>query len=119
MKKLIFVLSLFLTAALCGNVAIAGPAGHPVPGHGTPDEVPPAEETVCDSVFYEYGGRAWGLCVAYCEAQDCDLLEEGDKKSCDKLYDKWTDLMVETFPQDAIEIPCEECVGEGCTPPTP
>lgn len=35
---------------------------------GTPDGQTPAEETVCDG----YHGAAYGLCVSYCEARDCD-----------------------------------------------
>jgi hypothetical protein len=35
---------------------------------GTPDGTTPADETVCDN---EPNGL-YGLCVAYCEAMDCD-----------------------------------------------
>lgn len=54
-------------------------------GDGTPDTDPPAEEEVCDG----FGGRMWGLCVAYCEAQDCPASEH---PSCDVLRDKLYDL---------------------------
>ena len=39
-------------------------------GHGTPDGVPPADEEVCSKT---HGGPGYGLCVAYCEANDCEL----------------------------------------------
>jgi hypothetical protein len=54
-------------------------------GDGTPDTDPPAEEAVCDGL----GGRVWGLCVAYCEAQDCPASEH---PSCDVLREKLFDL---------------------------
>lgn len=57
--KLLFVVALVLTLA---NVALASN------GHGTPDNQPPADETICDI----YSGAAYGLCTAYCEAMDCD-----------------------------------------------
>jgi hypothetical protein len=57
--KLLFVASLILAFA---NVTVASN------GHGTPDNQPPADETVCDI----YSGAAYGLCNAYCEAMDCD-----------------------------------------------
>ena len=38
---------------------------------GTYDGQTPAEELVCDNAGLE--GGAYGLCIAYCEATDCDL----------------------------------------------
>jgi hypothetical protein len=35
----------------------------------TPDGMPPSQETVCSGLT----GAAFGLCNAYCEAQDCDV----------------------------------------------
>lgn len=64
-------------------------------GDGTPDTDPPAEEQVCNA----YGGRAWGLCVAYCEAQDCPASEH---PSCDVLRSKLYDLLgSDIFPCDS------------------
>lgn len=92
--KHIFIFSIFL---LGFSFAQARPTAHPVPGHGTPDETPPAEEAVCD----HYGGRLWGLCVAYCEAQDCDQPDQYAKESCWVLRDKLMDLVGSTqFPCD-------------------
>lgn len=39
---------------------------------GTPDGVTPANEGVCDVLIGGTPGL-YGLCVAYCEAQDCDF----------------------------------------------
>ena len=47
-------------------------------GHGTPDGVTPAVEDICSGLQ----GAAYGLCNAYCEAQDCDA---HPKKSCEHL----------------------------------
>ena len=38
----------------------------------TPDGMTPAEESVCDEL-HEATPGLFGLCVAYCEAQDCDF----------------------------------------------
>jgi hypothetical protein len=40
-------------------------------GNGTFDGETPANEGVCDDVFYASPGL-YGLCVAFCEAQDCE-----------------------------------------------
>lgn len=39
----------------------------------TADGMTPAEETVCNDL----SGAAFGLCNAYCEAMDCELLDDG------------------------------------------
>jgi len=52
------------------------------------DDITPAEETVCDGL----PNGLFGLCNAYCEAQDCSLSEPTN--SCDQLlgnYQKKTD----------------------------
>ena len=64
----------------------------------TPDGRTPAEETVCTDAGLS--GAAFGLCNAYCEAQDCDV---NDRPSCERLrenYAKHTGTMV--FPCDAF-----------------
>lgn len=48
----------------------------------TADGVTPAEETVCDGQV----GALWGLCVAYCEAMDCDYESPlADEQACDRV----------------------------------
>jgi hypothetical protein len=67
-------------------------------GDGTPDESPPAEESVCDDAGLV--GAAYGLCVAYCEANDCDAFP--DSQACDRLFDNYTKITGEaSFPCDA------------------
>ena len=51
----------------------------------TLDGVTPAEETACTK--YEGEGARYGLCIAYCEAQDCDLYKED--LSCQRIKDNF------------------------------
>ncbi len=49
------------------------------------DDLPPSEEGVCDSLLDGTAGL-FGLCNAYCEAQDCDEYAPGDQtQSCQRL----------------------------------
>jgi hypothetical protein len=67
-------------------------------GDGTPDESPPAEEAVCDGLM----GAAFGLCVAYCEANDCDAFP--DSQACDVLRDKYAKITGELgFPCETVD----------------
>ena len=64
-------------------------------GHGTPDGVPPADETSCDGLT----GAAHGLCVAYCEANDCNL--DSDSEECTSLRANFAKITGSTsFPCD-------------------
>jgi hypothetical protein len=76
---------------------VSGPATAFAIGHGTPDESPPAEEAVCD----ESGlmGAAFGLCIAFCEANDCD--EFPNKKACGVLRANYARITGE------LAFPCE------------
>lgn len=69
-------------------------------GDGTPDTDPPAQEEVCNGL----GGRMWGLCVAYCEAQDCPGSEH---PSCEVLRKKLADLT------GSAQFPCDDDGGIG------
>ena len=51
---------LFLSLSVFGPLAAAA----------TPDDAPPANESVCDQLIGGTPGL-YGLCVAFCEAQDC------------------------------------------------
>lgn len=52
-----------------------------VAGAQTPDGETPAEEEVCDKYVGE--GARHGLCIAYCEAQDCETFKDDD--SCRRI----------------------------------
>ncbi len=84
--------------ALMAAVAIAStPVGALAYGDGTPDEQPPAEEPPCDAAGLR--GAAYGLCIAYCEANDCEI--QPDKVACDRLRENYAKLTGEDlFPCD-------------------
>jgi hypothetical protein len=50
------------------------------PGHGTPDGETPAEEDICDDLKYATPGL-YGLCVAFCEAQDSECVPNWDAEN--------------------------------------
>ena len=85
MKKVILVSMAALFALCIGSAAAFA---------GTPDGITPNAEEACDGET----GKAKGLCVAFCEAQDCD---ENPSDTCDTLRDNWTSITGET------SFPCE------------
>ena len=87
---------LFATLGLA--VALVAPGASLGFGDGTPDESPPAEETVCEDAGLR--GAAYGLCVAFCEANDCDAFP--DSEACDRLWSNYTKITGED------SFPCEE-----------
>lgn len=60
----------------------------PVTVGQTPDEETPSEEEACDK--YEGEGARYGLCIAYCEAQDCEGLKL-DPISCRNIEQNFID----------------------------
>src|SRR5215470_20414343 len=66
--------------AVLGIVSMRAPNG--AWGLGTPDGMPPSRETVCNGL----SGAAFGLCNAFCEAQDCDV---HPRPSCDHLRENF------------------------------
>ncbi|CAB9498252.1 unknown protein [Seminavis robusta] len=88
---------LFLVQPFFSDVALA---------QGTPDDLPPALETWCD----QYHGRDYGVCNAYCEAQDCEG-PNADKNSCDGLREKFLQSTGETrFPCEVSRCPCWDSI---------
>jgi hypothetical protein len=83
--------ALFLTAAIGAPLPAAGY------GNGTPDGQPPAEEPVCDNAGLERA--AFGLCIMFCEASDCDL--HPTRSSCRILRRNYHRLTGESL------FPCE------------
>src|SRR5262245_61544889 len=95
MKSLTRSLAGFGLAAL-----LLAPASAFAIGHGTPDESPPAEEAVCDDAGLM--GAAFGLCIAFCEANDCDTHPKA--KACKKLRANYARITGElAFPCEQIE----------------
>jgi hypothetical protein len=77
-QKVVVAFSLALGVAL-GSYSTAYALGG-----GTPDGTPPPGESACDGLT----GRVWGLCVAYCEAQDCFESPGSEHPACDVLREK-------------------------------
>ncbi len=87
-------------AALLMTTPVGTPSPAAAYGNGTPDGQPPAEELVCDNAGLERA--AFGLCVAYCEAIDCDL--HPNRQACRSLrknYARFTGQ--ELFPCEMRE----------------
>lgn len=92
---------LVTTAAMlvAGALVIGSSTAHAY-GDGTPDQTPPAEELVCESAGLY--GSAYGLCVAFCEANDCDAqLDQPDDKACSALRKRYVRATEQLF------FPCE------------
>ncbi len=84
--------------ALMAGMMISLPALALAYGDGTPDGQPPAEELPCDAAGLR--GAAYGLCIAYCEANDCEI--QPDKNACDRLRANYSKLTGEDlFPCDS------------------
>lgn len=87
-----------LFATLAVATFLGAPQASLAFGDGTPDTDPAAEETVCEDA--ELLGAAYGLCVAYCEANDCDVVP--DTQACEVLRSKYASITGEEF------LPCED-----------
>jgi len=74
------------------------------------DDITPAEETVCDGL----PNGLFGLCNAYCEAQDCDLSSE--RKSCSNLLEHYQERSGYPGPpcvcRDVCDAEWNACVDE-------
>ncbi len=67
----------------------------------TPDGSPPSVETVCSGL----SGAAFGLCNAYCEAQDCDT--NPGRPSCEVLRSNFEQITGSSV------FPCDPQCGDG------
>ena len=91
-----------ITLGLLAAVSIGAPALALAYGDGTPDGQPPAEEQICDPAA-GLRGAAYGLCVAYCEANDCET--QPDKHACGVLLGNFQRITGEsTIPCVSIGI---------------
>jgi hypothetical protein len=81
-----------------GALAMALGPGSVSLAQGTPDGVTPADERGCDGMT----GAGRGLCIAYCEANDCEL--DPDSQECRKLRANFAKITGSTsFPCEADE----------------
>lgn len=101
MKKLNMYLMLVVAMALFG---IGGAAAVPPEQFGTPDGLPPPMEDICDME----SGAAHGLCIAYCEAMDCDSDDpNANKRACKRVHANFEKLTGKIPPCERI-CPCWE-----------
>ncbi|WP_394230922.1 hypothetical protein [Shewanella colwelliana] len=105
-----FIISLLITTLFSA----------PLAAEGTPDGATPANEGVCDAL---QGGTPslYGLCVAFCEAQDTfdeetpvtqETVDEylASSKQSQRIYDKYNDRKEATDPtMPCIVIQQDEC----------
>lgn len=73
----------------------------------TSDGETPAVESVCDG----QEGALLGLCIAYCEAMDCDSPDTtANPKACESVLANWA------RKADGAGIPCAggDCRDQGC-----
>lgn len=78
------------------------------------DDGSPADETICDELQDATPGL-YGLCIAYCEAQDCDG-DDFDSMQCDprkqSVLDNYNRKRTEADP----EMPCAQTVEPDACP---
>ncbi|MAT65101.1 MAG: hypothetical protein CMN57_05615 [Gammaproteobacteria bacterium] len=93
--------SVFTAAAIlvAGAIGFAAPAAA-----STPDGETPANEGVCDELMGATPGL-YGLCVAYCEAQDLDTVDKQPPNT--KILDNYRKKMKAGDPDmPCIQAPC-------------
>jgi hypothetical protein len=89
----------FIAAAFLASLVLLVPESQAQ----TADGQPPAIEQVCDGKT----GALWGLCVAYCEAMDCDYpFPHASDEACDHVLGNYLKKSGGDLP------PCEESGGE-------
>ena len=68
-----------------------------------PDFVPASQDSICNSV----SGAAFGLCISYCEAMDCDGEEAAASESaCLTIRDRFVQLTGSDVPCEVEVCPC-------------
>jgi hypothetical protein len=115
MRCIVHLTRPILSSALVASLAVLLVTLHPQAlSAQTPDGVPPSQETVCSGLT----GAAFGLCNAYCEAQDCDV---HPRPSCAQLRRNFARVTgsdvfpCDLFCGDKIVTPPEECDPPGST----
>ena len=82
----------------------------PTYAQGTADGQTPADETVCEDAVL--GGSLKGLCIAYCEAMDCDADASADMAACNAAYDRFLQKSGGLEPP-CISAPVQDGDGDG------
>lgn len=100
-QTLLPIASLSIILGVAPNLAGAGQMPEQF---GTPDNLPPPMEDICNMTT----GAANGLCVAYCEAMDCDSDNpHASEKACTKTAENFTRITGEMPPCERV-CPCWE-----------
>jgi len=73
----------------------------------TPDGMTPAEEEVCD-VLHDATPGLYGLCVAYCEAQDCDSIGAALSGQCQAPSPRLLEIFERKRRDGDPHMPCLE-----------
>jgi len=103
MRRMLTVVVFGLGACLLGSPASAQ----------TPDSFTPAVEESCTK--YEGEGARHGLCVAYCEAQDCDNTK-GSNPSCSTIAERFIAYSVrQGYSKGPKDKPAISCKVTACT----
>jgi len=80
----------------------------------TPDSFTPAVEEACTK--YEGEGARHGLCIAYCEAQDCEATKDSNP-SCSSIVESFISYSVKKgYVKGPKEKPTISCKVTACTP---
>ncbi len=78
----------------------------------TPDGLTPANEDICDDLMFVTPGL-YGMCVAFCEAQDCDTDPALDGESCsagsERVLERYRELMQPGDPDMPCVAPPPSC----------
>jgi hypothetical protein len=79
----------------------------------TPDASTPAQEEACTK--YEGEGARQGLCIAYCEAQDCDNTKDSNP-SCGTIAERFIAYSVKQgYAKGVKDKPVISCQVTACT----
>lgn len=78
----------------------------------TPDGITPAVEEACDK--YKDEGARYGLCVAYCEAQDCEGTKL-DPNSCFRIQQKFIEYSIKKGYEPGKKPQPISCRVAGCS----
>ena len=108
MRRIVLPTRQFLISALALTAAVLVTLHPQALSAKTPDGLPPSQEIVCSGLT----GAAFGLCNAYCEAQDCDV---HPRPSCAQLRRNFARVTgsdvfpCDLFCGDQVVTPPEEC----------
>ncbi len=79
----------------------------------TPDASTPAQEEAC--IKYEGEGARHGLCIAYCEAQDCDTTKDSNP-SCATIAERFIAYSVKQgYTKGVKDKPTISCKVTACS----